>query len=872
MSLAASTRLGPYEILSRIGAGGMGEVYRARDTRLDRIVAIKVVAPHVAGHPEFRQRLEREARTIASLSHPHICALHDVGQQDGMDFLVMEYLEGQTLADRLRKGALPLDQTLGLALQIAEALDQAHRKGVVHRDLKPGNIMLTKAGAKLLDFGLAKVATGFQSVHAESTRSAGLTREGHIVGTLQYMAPEQLHGRDADSRTDIFSFGAVLYEMVTGRKAFEGATEASLIAAIVEHEPPPIAAHQPAAPAALDRVIRACLVKDPDERWQTARDLLRELKWIGEAERPPVAPPPRKLPWIVAAICALAAGVFYFLRPAISPELIRFTFPASVSGPLGSEVPSVSPDGRRLVFRSDDRLWLRSLDSTEAKPLAGTEGAAYHFWSPDSQSIAFFGDEKLRKVSLAGGPAQTVCDSRFSVGASWSSKGEIVLSPVNRAPLYRVPASGGSPSPITTLAVPRGENSHRWPQILPDGRHFLFLARSSQPANNAVYIGSLDSGPPERLMTVQSNVAYAPPGFLLFVREGNLMEQAFDLSSRKLAGEPSTIAERVHWVPPSSFAPFSVSADGRVLAYRSAVSAASQLFWFDRSGKRLGSVGQPGQYSQPRLSPDGRRAMLHQPDARRGNRDLWAIELSTGVSSRITTHPANDWNQVWSPDGSRVAFASDRLGLLSIYERSATGTGGEELVLGDKSAGVIPEDWSLDGRWLLYHINNGKSQDLWLLPQRGDRRPVPLVQSEFTEVQARFSPDGRFVAYASNESGRFEVYVCTNPSAYTGPAGKWRVSTNGGEEPKWRRDGRELYYLAPDKILMAVDVTTKGGPFEAGRPKALFKSCGYSFAQPLLGTYDVAADGKRFLINCLLEETASSPITVTVNWSAGLKR
>ena len=894
MLLTVGRRLGPYEILAPLGAGGMGEVYRARDTRLGREVALKVLGPRFSSRPEARQRFEREARAIAALNHPHICQLHDIGRQDQTDYLVMELLEGEPLSARLRKGALPPVQALQLATQIADALDQAHRKGVIHRDLKPGNIMMTPTGAKLLDFGLAKtvpIAAGVEGSAGAETATA-LSGEGQIAGTLQYMAPEQLQGKDADPRTDIFALGAVLYETATGQRAFQAADSASLIAAILEREPAPMASLQPLAPPQLERLIRVCLAKDPNQRWQSVHDLLPQLRWIAEGPtdaptEAPAPPAPRRAAraWVVAAAVSLLgllalAWVHFREQPAL-PEMIRFSFPALLGGPLGSEIPSVSPDGRRVCFWSKDAsgrelLWIRSLDSAAARPLEGTEGAGYHFWSPDGQSVVFFAEQKMKRISLAGGPAQSVVSvpgSGLVLGGDGNPAGDILLAHHNREPLYRLRSSGGAVQRFSTLSADRKENSHRWPHFLSASR-FLYTARSSAPEHAAVYLAALDAPGGKKLAQAQSNAAYAPwsdgaGGYLLYVRDGNLLAHPFDADRQALAGEPATVAEHVYNVAPSSFAAFSVSRDGRTLAYRTARTPSSQLSWYDGAGRRLGIIGPPGQYSQPRLSRDGRRVALTQPDPRGGNRDVWILELSNELLSRLTRHPANDWHPVWSPDGRRIAFDSDRAGLNGVYMRSSTGESDEELVFAAPNELATPHDWSSDGRWVLIDSKPGKWPEggLELLPLAGDRKPVPLVRTEFLETQGAFSPDGRFFAYTSDESGRFEVYVRAMPG---GRPGTWRVSSAGGVEPVWRRDGRELFYVAPDKMLMAVPVPGKE-TLEPGRPRPLFRSCGYSFAQPLSRTYDLAPDG-RFLLNCLVEETASAPVTVVVNWQAALKR
>src|SRR3990170_5631965 len=658
--LSPKTKLGPYEILSQIGAGGMGEVYKARDTRLDRIVAIKVLPAHLADRPDLRERFEREAKTIASLNHPHICTLHDIGRQDGTDFLVMEYLEGETLATRLLKGPLPLEQVLQYAIEIADALDKAHRKGVTHRDLKPGNLMLTKSGSKLLDFGLAKLkqeaAPGVPLSQLPTLRE-NPTVQGTILGTLQYMSPEQLEGKvdEIDGRTDIFAFGAVVYEIATGKKAFEGKSQASLVAAILHKEPAPISELQPMTPPALDRVVKTCLAKDADERWQTVHDLKLQLRWVLEAgSQAGVAAPVvarrkirERLAWGLAAVAILAAvgaGVVARQHARRAQEMSRVVrsavLPPENTSPFGVFPPlAVSPDGRRLAFTArgaDGKalIWVRALDSLAAQPLAGTEGGRDLFWSPDSRFLGFYADGKLKKIEAAGGPALTLCDVTQVSAAAWSREGTILfgLAATGVGPLYRVSAAGGAPSPATKLDESRRETTHRWPYPLPDGKHFLYLARSlSSPENNGIYVGSLDGKEPRLLLRDDSNVAYAPPGYLLFMRQGTLMAQRFDAKSLEVAGEAFPLAEQVRFNGVTRRGAFSVSDNGVLVYLGGAMAGPAQLLWLDRAGKRVGALGDPGFYGVPRLSPDGARAVAYALDPQMGNADLWLYDVARGI-------------------------------------------------------------------------------------------------------------------------------------------------------------------------------------------------------------------------------------------------
>jgi eukaryotic-like serine/threonine-protein kinase len=892
--LNTGTRLGPYEILSSVGAGGMGEVYRARDTRLDRIVAIKVLPAHLADKPELRERFEREARVVASLNHPHICVLHDIGQQDGIDFLVMEYLEGETLAQRLLKGPLPLDQALQYAIEISDALDKAHRKGVTHRDLKPGNIMLTKTGTKLLDFGLAKlkqeVGPAKVPLSELPTASGPLTAQGSIVGTLQYMAPEQLEGKEVDSRTDIFAFGAVVYEMATGKRAFEGKSQASLIAAILEREPPAMSSLQPMTPPALDRVVKKCLAKEPEKRWQAASDVCDELRWIAEGGSQVGLAAPlgsrrkvgERLAWSVAVatlVAALAAGAFVYLhRAQPGAETVRFSISPPETQSLagvatvtsGSAAPlSVSPDGRRIAFvagspHGEYLLWVRSLDTLAAQALAGTEGASAPFWSPDSTAIGFFAGGKLKKIDASGGPAITLCEAPDNRGGTWSRDGVIVFNPGNRTALQKVSASGGVPTAATVLGP--GETAHFRPFFLPDGRHFVYRAYTGSGTSGPIYAGSLDSPERKSLLDADaSNVVYSQ-GHLLFLRETTLMAQPFDTRRLTLTGGAFPIAEQIETqglFPPSGV--FSASENG-VLAYQTGGAAGiSQFVWFDRTGKQIGVLGDPAAYGGPiELSPDGRQALVSIPGEAGNGRDVWLYDVSRGLRTRFTFDQASGFALIWSPDGSRIVFNSRRKGHSDMFQKASNGAGAEEVLLED-SLDKFPTSWSPDGRFILYGLfGTSTGNDLFVLPLFGDRRPFPFLQTRFNEEDGRFSPDGRLVAYISNESGKYEVYVAPFP----GPGGKWQISTSGGAYPRWRRDGNEIFYLSLDNKLMAAAVNGKGSSFEVGAVKPLFQTRATGVAD----RYAVSADGQRFLIDTAPEHAASAPITIVLNWAAGLKK
>jgi serine/threonine protein kinase len=887
VSLAAGTKLGPYEILSLLGAGGMGEVYRARDTRLDRTVAVKVLPQHLSSSPEVRQRFEREAKTISQLSHPHICALYDVGREGETEYLVMELLEGETLSERLAKGPLPLEQTLRYGVEIADALDKAHRQGIVHRDLKPGNVMITKSGVKLLDFGLAKAmtpATAQSSLTALPTQQ-GLTQEGTILGTFQYMAPEQLEGKEADARTDIFAFGAVLYEMATGRKAFSGATQASLITSIMSAQPPSISSVQPASPAALDRMVRTCVAKDPEDRWQSAADLRRELRWIGEGSQSADASrPPRRLrgrevvAWGLAAVAALlwVAGL---IRGERRSESSAFPMRSSIS--LGDKSAlrsiSLSPDGRKLAFVARDAsgknlLWIRPLDAFDAQPLLDTENASFPFWSPDGRSLGFFADGKLKRIDTAGGPPQSLANAPVARGGSWSRDGVILFSPVVDGPLYRIPAAGGVATQITRLDPARGESSHRWPFFLPDGRHFLYLVANfgsgADRERMGIYVRSLDSKDETLLLRAKSSLAYVPSGYLLFLRERTLVAQPFDAKTLKTTGEAIPLAQDIQYFPQTSGALFSAAQD--VVVYSPESSAVlSRLLWLDRSGRQVGSLGSEADLANPRISPDGKRVVLDITDHQSGNCDVWIYQSSGGIATRLTSDPALDAGPIWSPDGERIAFTSLRRIHPDIYERSASGSGIDEVLLASERTKYL-NDWSPDGRFILYRAFDEKTNlELWTLPVGGEKKePISFLKAAFGVSHGQFSPDGRWVVYQSNESGKWEIYVAPFP----GPGGNWKISTTGGSEPRWRRDGKELYYLARDGKLMAAEVKP-GATFEAGTAAALFQMRRREHISAAdLFSYDVAADGQRFLVNTDIETPSPTQLAVFANWSAAVKR
>jgi Tol biopolymer transport system component len=876
MALSTGARLGPYEIVEPVGAGGMGEVYRARDTRLDRTVAIKVLPERLDADPQFRERFEREARTISQLDHPNICALYDVGRQNGTSYLVMPYLDGETLASRLERGPLPMDEAIAIAIQIADALDKAHRLGVVHRDLKPGNVHLTRSGAKLLDFGLAKsampVAAGFP-LGATTTADLAPTAHGTILGTFQYMAPEQIEATAVDARTDIFAFGAVLYEMLTGRRAFDGRSQASLIGAILKDDPPPVSQVQPLVSPLLEHVVQTCLSKDPDDRFQTAHDLLLQLRWIAEdgsaVGAPAIVVAKRRrherittvafVGVILLLIGTLIPASLYFLRPVDQQQVQFAVAMPERAAPL---LIRVSPDGRIVAFvapaspGSRGVLWLRPLDSIDAQPIAGTEGAFAPFWSPDNRHIGFTADNKVKKVSVDGGPPQSLCATLGFANGTWNNDGLIVFS--DGKILRRVSAAGGEPVAVTQLD--QQEGNHRWPYFLPDGRHFLYTTFGLQPDKHAIMIGSLDSPERIRLIDSESMAAYAPPGFLIFQRSGTLLAQPFDAKQLRLTGDPVRLAEDVANVALSGRAAFDVSHNG-VLVYRTGQPGGRivALTWYDRKGNALGTVGEPGPYTQLRLSPDDKRVAVSRLDPKIGTWDIWTLELANNIQTRLTFDPAHEQNPTWPPDGRSVVYTSQRMGRFDFFQKTVGGTT-ESNVFESEDRPKYSDDVSPDGRFLLYHTQTV----LYALPLDGDRKPIALDRTPFKKGEARFSPDGRWVTYESSESGLTELYVASFPAFDQ----RWKLTAHGGAVPRWRSDGKELFYVSLDRKLMAVDVKPS---MEFGVPRLLFEA-------PLVNMngydlYGVTRDGQRFLFPTFQRDTAPPrPITVVVNWTAALKK
>jgi Tol biopolymer transport system component len=848
----------------------MGQVYRARDSKLHREVALKVLPDLWANDPDRLARFQREAEVLASLNHPHIAAIYGLEDADGVRALVLELVPGPTLADRIVQGPIPLDETLAIARQIAEALEAAHEHGVVHRDLKPANIKLRPDNTvKVLDFGLAKAMAGDTSMGSVSqsptiASPAMMTGAGIILGTAAYMAPEQAKGKAADARSDIWAFGAVLYEMLTGKAAFPGETMVEILGGVLKSDPDWTALPL-STPPSVRSLLRRCLQKDRDRR---LRDIADARFQIEEALNEPASPlavvrPPRtrheRLLWTAAMLvgvigASLMTAVYLRRAPADAPEM-RLQIVTPLAGDLASF--AVSPDGRNIVFQATaegrSQLWLRPLESETAQPLAGTENGSHPFWSPDGQSVGFFAVRQLKRSDIGGGLVRTLVSSPNDRGGTWNDEGVIVFAPSSTGPLYRVPAGGGSTVAVTRVDPPR-QTGHRFPRFLPDGRHFLFFALGT-PEGQGVYLGSLDSMDARRLFDADGAAVFVPPDHVLFPRQGALWAQRLDPNTLESVGDSLPVAKSVA-VDPNLFASVALSASAAgVVAYR-ASGVQGQMTWFDRTGRQIGTVGarDVGQPADLELAPDGRSVTFRRTVS--GNMDVWLIEIARGVLRRFTANAARDYEAVWSPDGSRLVFSSDRKGVLDLYEKPVAGTEAESLLLESPEHKNL-YDWSLDGRYILYTIQNAKTaQDLWALPLFGDRKPLPVAQTAFQEVNGRFSPDVRWVAYVLNESGRNEIYV----QPFPGPGARLQISTSGGNAPLWRRDGRELFYLGPDNRLMAVPISlpVNGSAIEAGAPVALFATRpGSEFA--------VSPDGQQFLVNTSLDD-AAPPITVILNW------
>lgn len=877
--------LNHYQMLSLLGAGGMGEVYLAEDTRLKRKVALKLLPAELTANPDRLRRFEQEARAASALNHPNIITIHEIGESGEWHYLVTELIDGETLRERLHQGRIEFSTALDIAFQIGSALVAAHKAGIVHRDIKPENIMLRSDGlVKVLDFGLATLTVSSTSGSSSEapTRAQVNTETGMVMGTVRYMSPEQARGQKVDARTDIFSFGVVFYEMITGRAPFAGETASDVLAAILKSEPPPLVDGAHEAPRELEHIVSRALRKDPERRYQVVKDLLLDLEDLKQGPSEVFVPAKRLLPrlgWLAATalllVATLALAIAYFRRAPVEvravrtsilpPEKSSFNFTDTNAGSL-----SISPDGRRLTFvapTADGKnlLWVRSLDAVSAQALAGTEGAYYPFWSPDSRFIGFFADGKLKKIEAAGGATVTLSDAPLARGGTWNRDGVIIFTPDSAGALQQVSAAGGVASAVTKLDQARGELTHRWPYFLPDGQHFLYLRRSiaGSESETAIYVSSLASRENKLLLRANSNVAYAE-GYLLFLREGTLMAQAFDAKRLETVADAFPIAVGVQSEPSMARGVFAVSENG-VLAYQTgSARSGSQLAWFDRNGKQLSVLGDVADYDHPQLSPDGKRLAVTIVDPQNGNQDIWFYEVARGLRTRFTVDPADERSLAWSPDGSRILFSSNRKGHFDLYQKSFRGTGNDEPLL-ESDLEKHPMSCSPDGKFLLYLSVDPKTKaDLWVLPLGSDQKPFPFLQTEFNEFNGQFSPDGRWIAYTSDESGENQIYVAPFP----GPGGKQQISTSGGRQPRWQGDGKGIFYLAPDNRLMAAEVNSQGTSLVVGAVRPLFEFHGYESGY----MYDVTADGQRFLLNTAVEQKASAPITLVLNWTADLKK
>jgi len=906
MAFVEGTKLGRYEIRSLIGAGGMGEVYLARDPKIGRDVAIKVLPETLADDKERLARFEQEAQAAGSLNHPNILAIYDVQADGGAPYVVSELLEGETLRESIGGTPLPIRKALGYGLQIAHGLAAAHEKGIIHRDLKPENLFVTADGrVKILDFGLAKLTESGHNGNVSTdlpTRKVN-TDAGAVMGTVGYMSPEQLRGRPVDQRTDIFSFGSVLYEMLSGQKAFQRDSTADTISAILREDPPDLSETNKSVDHGLERIVHRCLEKNKEERFHSASDLafaLEALTGVTDTGKTRAVSAYTeefqqrrsffdRLPWLGwAAAALLLVFALYLLwhiyqEPAAgSGQIASFNLAAPDKTQFGDAV-SVSPDGKQVAFISvgelgEATLWIRPINSVDAKQLPGTEGAAFPFWSPDSRYIAFFSGSKLKKIDAIGGPPQTLAEASTDVrGGAWGPDGTILFAPNTLSPLMKVSANGGSTTQFTSLDESKLQSSHRWPSFLPDGKHFIYFARGQEKEREGIYAASLDS-PNDAKLLLSTNLraeycsvaANASKGFLLFARERTLLAQAFDPAKLELIGDPVAIAQNLLSFPtevgPTGYASFSTSMNG-LLVYRTGGTQLTELKWFDRDGKEQEKLTGLGLHHEPQIFADGKRVLYGREEG--GSYDIWMADMSRSTQTRLTFSQTPDASPAWSPDGSSIVYSSFREGKFQMFQKPSNGSGNEELLLKADGA-VFPDDWSRDGKYIVYEMDTGPQTkiDLWVLPLFGDRKPFPFLATDFQETHSRLSPDGRFIAYVSDESGRPEVYVQTFPN----PGGKWQISSTGGDQPVWRSDGKELYFLAADRNLMAVAMNTSP-EFEAGRPQTLFTA---RLPQTNMtddrNNYSPTPDGKRFLVAAVPAETTSYPITVVLNWAAELKK
>lgn len=901
MALSSGTRLGPYEVQSAVGAGGMGEVYRARDTRLDRTVAIKVLSSHLSSNPDLRARFEREARAISSLQHPHICVLYDVGSQDGVDYLVMEYLEGETLYARIARKPLALDEALKIAIEVADALEKAHRSGIIHRDLKPGNVMLTKGGAKLMDFGLAKPqglaagpVSGAASISSMATMAATVaspmagspvTVAGTLIGTMQYMSPEQIQGKEADARSDIFAFGSMLFEMLTGKRAFDGKSQLSVASAILDREPEPIASLAPMTPPALDHVVRICLAKEPDDRFQSAHDLKLQLQWVAaEGSQPGVRAGSietsgKKLSLKTVAFASgwLLALVVGLLALTCANRLTSAWRPvhAAIAPPAGIEfqivnlgAPALSPDGQTLAFVSAKKgaavvvnsqssgrmISIRNLSTGETTTLDGTLGAAFPFWSPDGKYLGFFADGKLKKIPAAGGPAQALCDAPDGRGGAWSPRGTIIFAPRISGQLEAVSDGGGTPVPITRAGKDANRFTHRNPSFLPDGKHFLFVLRDLNEAVGRVYAGSLDGGDPEPILReAGSNVAYSD-GYLFYVKDGTLTAEEFDPGKRRLNGKPIPIAANVEFFNARNLAYFSVS--GSVLVYKTEITPNRELVWLDKTGKELEHWGEPASYTGGTYSPGSQLAVLYRDSVGGNTVSLWLADAARKNVTRLTGDSDPFTKGAVSPDGNSVLISTNIGSTAVLMQRSLTASGKEEKLWEASGIHIYLDNISRDGRYVFFGAQDPKTGfDIYYMDLKGDRKSQPLITGPYNEQNPALSPDDKWLAYISNESGGLELYVTPFPAA----GSKWQVSSGGATGANWSPDGKNLRYIFAGKVYN-VELRMNGAKPEFSAPKELLT------LPPFVALLSLLQDDKRILGLRRVGDDNSASLELVLNW------
>jgi eukaryotic-like serine/threonine-protein kinase len=884
LSVTIGTKLGSLEILALLGRGGMGEVYRARDTRLKREVAVKILPDEFSSDADRVSRFQREAEVVASLNHPNIAGIHSLEEANGSRFLVLELVEGETLAERIKRGPIPVDESLNVARSICEALEAAHEKGVIHRDLKPANVKITPEGkVKVLDFGLAKALESAPANTAASnspTLSMAATNAGLILGTAAYMSPEQAKGRAVDRRTDVFALGAVLYEMLTGQAAFEGEDVPEILGAVLKSEPDWTRLPSDVPPRVRE-LLRLCLQKDAKKRRQTATDVRIDIEQGLSAPAVPstaVAPARKnreRIAWAIAAVALIAAAALlaaaHFVPAPAPPVAARFLigFPPEATlntGTFAAPFPTVSPDGRYIVFTAVSggilRLWLRPIGSLAAQPIAGAEGVAptnsNPFWSADSRFIAFFAGGKLKKVAIGGGPPEILCDAGGDgISGTWNQDDVILFE--NSGSIHRVAAAGGVSTPVRMPEKSKDGGAYKFPYFLPDGQHFVYVAAGSKPE---VRVGALDSTDDKSLFAANSRVVYAPPNHLLFLRDGTLMAQPFDPQKLSLIGDVFPIAQQIAFNAGNGGAAFSASTNGTLVYRANAAGTTTELTWFDRSGKNLGIVRAKGNFQQPRLSPDQSRVVVTHGDTH----DIWLIDLLRGTSSRFTFDPGDDQYPIFSADGKQIAFVSNRGGAWGLYTKSADGGGAEELIHKVEGSPAYLNSWSFDGKILLYEtVLPATGRDTWALSMTGERKSYPVVNDKFTQQGSRLSPDGRWILYSSDESGRVEIYV----QAFPPSGGKWQVSVDGVSAAvgNWRGDGKEIVFQALDGKMMAVDVKLDAS-FEAGIPRPLFQVPG-----PIIGNrFAMSSDAQRFLFPLAPQAADPFAITAVLNWASDIKK